>query len=97
MGLLPKSSVQPDLFDEPNDRARCDARMLVMDQINKKLGRGSVMIVAVGVKQRLRSLALLGNRRSHFQPCSRATLLSRVKVRESSQQKFVFVVHIMLS
>lgn len=52
MGLLPKSSVQPDLFDEPNERARGDARMRVMDQINMKMGKGSVTIAAVGVKQR---------------------------------------------
>ncbi|MBU1214820.1 MAG: Y-family DNA polymerase [Gammaproteobacteria bacterium] len=52
MGLQPRDSVQPDLFDEPGDRARDEARMRVMDQINKKMGKGSVTIAAVGVGQR---------------------------------------------
>ena len=52
MGLQPRDSVQPDLFDVPSDSAKGDARMRVMDQINKKMGKGSVTIAAVGVGQR---------------------------------------------
>jgi len=52
MGLQGKDTVQADLFDQPIDQARSEARMRVMDQINKKMGKGSVTIAAVGVGQR---------------------------------------------
>lgn len=52
MELQPKISVQPDLFDEPEERSRADARMRVIDQINRKMGKGSVSIAAEGIHQR---------------------------------------------
>ena len=51
MGLQDKDTVQADLFDQPIDQARSEARMRVMDKINKKMGKGSVTIAAVGVGQ----------------------------------------------
>ncbi|GAB1232383.1 Y-family DNA polymerase [Ferrigenium sp. UT4] len=56
MGLQGKDTVQPDLFDQPMDQpmdqAKSEARMKIMDQINQKMGKGSVTIAAVGVGQR---------------------------------------------
>ena len=52
MGLQPKGSVQPTLFDDPEEDARSDRRMSVMDAINQKMGRDSLGIAAAGIKQR---------------------------------------------
>jgi len=52
MGLQPKDSVQPTLFDDPVDQAKSDSLMCVMDAINHKMGKGSVGIAASGIRQR---------------------------------------------
>ena len=49
MGLQPKGSVQPTLFDEPINQAKSDGLMQVMDEINRKMGKGSVGIAASGL------------------------------------------------
>jgi DNA polymerase V len=49
MGLQPKGSVQPTLFDNPVEHAKSDGLMHVMDEINRKMGKGSVGIAASGV------------------------------------------------
>jgi DNA polymerase V len=52
MGLQPKGSIQPTLFDDPVEQKKSDSLMHVMDAINHKMGQGSVGIAASGVKQR---------------------------------------------
>ena len=52
MGLQPKGNVQPTLFDDPEEDARSDRLMTVMDAINQKMGRDSLGIAAAGIKQR---------------------------------------------
>jgi len=52
MGLQDKDTVQADLFDQPMDQAKSEARMKIMDQINQKMGKGAITIAATGVKQR---------------------------------------------
>ena len=52
MGLQPKGSIQPTLFDDPVEQGRSDSLMNVMDAINHKMGQGSVSIAASGIKQR---------------------------------------------
>jgi len=52
MGLQGKDTVQADLFDQPMDQAKSEARMKIMDQINQKMGKGAITIAATGVKQR---------------------------------------------
>ncbi len=52
MGLQPKGSIQPTLFDDPVEQARSDNLMQVMDAINHKMGQGSVGIAASGIGQR---------------------------------------------
>lgn len=52
MGLQPKGSVQTSLFDEPEDQAKSDSMMRVMDAINRKMGQGSVTVASSGVRQR---------------------------------------------
>lgn len=49
MGLQPKGSIQPTLFDEPVNQAKSDNLMYVMDEINRKMGKGSVTIAASGL------------------------------------------------
>lgn len=50
MGLQPKGSIQPSLFDEPINQAKSDNLMHVMDAINRKMGKGSVGIAASGLR-----------------------------------------------
>ena len=52
MGLQAKETVQATLFDDPVKQARADNRMCVMDEINRKMGQGSVTIAASGIRQR---------------------------------------------
>ena len=52
MGLQPKGTVQPTLFDDPVEQERSDGLMHVMDAINRKMGQGSVSIAASGIRQR---------------------------------------------
>ena len=52
MGLQPKGSVQPTLFDDPVEQLKSDNLMHVMDEINQKMGKDSVGIAAAGIKQR---------------------------------------------
>ena len=40
------------LSDDPDEQARADNRMQVMDQISRKMGQGSVTIAASGIRQR---------------------------------------------
>ncbi len=49
LGLQPKGSIQPTLFDEPVNQAKSDNLMHVMDEINRKMGKGSVGIAASGL------------------------------------------------
>jgi len=52
MALQPKGSVQASLFDEPEDQAKSDSMMRVMDAINRKMGKGSVTVASSGVRPR---------------------------------------------
>ena len=52
MGLQTKESVQPTLFDDPNEQAKSDRLMHVMDAINSKMGQGSVSVAASGIRQK---------------------------------------------
>jgi len=52
MTLQPKGTIQTSLFDEPEDQAKSDSMMRVMDAINRKMGKGSVNVASSGVKQR---------------------------------------------
>ncbi len=52
MGLQPKATLQPTLFDDPEKQARSDDRMRVMDAINRKMGQGSLCVAATGTRQR---------------------------------------------
>ena len=52
MELQPKGMLQGTLFDDPVADARSESRMKVMDQINRKMGQGSVSVAASGIKQR---------------------------------------------
>lgn len=52
MGLQPKGTVQASLFDEPEDQAKSDSMMRVMDAINRKMGKGSVTVASSGVRPR---------------------------------------------
>ena len=52
MGLQPKGSLQPTLFDDPDEDKRVDRLMKVMDAINSRMGRDSVAVAASGIKQR---------------------------------------------
>jgi DNA polymerase V len=52
MALQPKGSVQSSLFDEPEDLAKSDSMMRVMDAINRKMGKGSVTVASSGVRPR---------------------------------------------
>lgn len=49
MGLQPKGSIQPTLFDNPVEQAKSDNLMHVMDAINRKMGQGSLTIAASGL------------------------------------------------
>lgn len=48
-GLQPKRSIQPTLFDEPSSQAKSNNLMQVMDAINQKMGRGSMIVAASGL------------------------------------------------
>lgn len=52
MGLQPKGTIQTSLFDEPENQAKSDSMMRVMDAINRKMGQGSVTVASSGVRQR---------------------------------------------
>jgi len=52
MALQPKGTVQASLFDEPEDQAKSDSMMQVMDAINRKMGKGSVTVASSGVRPR---------------------------------------------
>jgi DNA polymerase V len=52
MGLQPKGSVQPTLFDDPEKQLKSDNLMRVMDTINRRIGQGSLTIAASGINQR---------------------------------------------
>ena len=49
MGLQPKSSVQPTLFDDTTKQTKSDNLMQVMDAINQKMGQGSVTVASSGL------------------------------------------------
>jgi DNA polymerase V len=51
MGLQPKGSVQPTLFDDTDKQEKSDSLMHVMDAINQKMGKGSLTIAASGLGQ----------------------------------------------
>lgn len=52
MGLQPRATIQPTLFDDPVAQARSDSLMHVMDAINQKMGQGCVGLAASGIRQR---------------------------------------------
>jgi DNA polymerase V len=52
MGLQPKTTLHPTLFDNPAKQIKAGALMRVMDGINLKMGPGSVFLAAAGVNQR---------------------------------------------
>jgi DNA polymerase V len=52
MGLHEKGLAQRTLFDDPNEQARSDKLMYVMDSINRRMGKDSVTVGATGTKQR---------------------------------------------
>jgi DNA polymerase V len=49
MGLQPKGTIQPTLFDEPVNQAKSDGLMHVMDEINRKMGKGSLTVAVSGL------------------------------------------------
>lgn len=51
MGLQPKGTIQPGLFDDAGKQIRSDGLMHVMDAINRKMGKGSMTIAASGIRQ----------------------------------------------
>lgn len=52
MGLQPKATIQPTLFDDPLEQEKSDSLMHVMDAINQKMGQGCVGLAASGIRQR---------------------------------------------
>jgi len=52
MGVQPKGMMQASLFDEIQDQAKSDSMMKVMDEINRKMGKGSVTVASSGVRPR---------------------------------------------
>ena len=50
MGLQPKGSVQPTLFDDTDAQEKSDNLMHVIDAINQKMGKGSLTIAASGLR-----------------------------------------------
>ena len=52
MGLQAKELAQRTLFDDPDMQIRSDNRMHVMDSINRKMGKGSITVAAMGTKKR---------------------------------------------
>jgi len=42
-------SIQPTLFDDTDKQAKSDGLMTVMDEINRKMGQGSLTIAASGL------------------------------------------------
>lgn len=50
MGLHPKANLQASLFDEPQEQSKASGMMSVMDEINRKMGKGSLTIAAAGVR-----------------------------------------------
>lgn len=49
MGLHPKSTIQPTLFDDPIEQSASSRLMQVMDAINQKMGQGKLSIAASGI------------------------------------------------
>lgn len=52
MGLHPKANLQASLFDEPQESSKASGMMSIMDEINRKMGKGSLTIAAAGVRPR---------------------------------------------
>ncbi len=52
MGLQARGMRQQTLFDDPLAQARSEARMDVMDAINRQMGQGSITVAATGVNKR---------------------------------------------
>lgn len=52
MGLEAKGSQPQDLFDDPAEKERADARMSVMDEINRRMGKETIAFAVSGVKKR---------------------------------------------
>ena len=51
MGLQARESVQATLFDDPATQAKSTSMMHVMDDINQRMGQGSIAIAASGISQ----------------------------------------------
>lgn len=49
MGLQPKETIQPTLFDDTDKQTKADHLMNVMDSINRKMGKGSLTVAASGL------------------------------------------------
>lgn len=54
MGLQPKATVQPTLFDDTAAQVRSASLMRTLDVINRKMGQGSLRVAAAGTRQRWR-------------------------------------------
>jgi len=54
-GLVPERPTQLSLFTEPERLARQEAASRVADQINRRLGRGTITFASVGKEQRWRA------------------------------------------
>ena len=52
MGLQAKQAVQATLFDDTAAQEKSKKLMLVMDSVNRRMGKGSMTIAASGTKQR---------------------------------------------
>lgn len=52
MGLEAKGSQPQDLFDDPVEKERADARMRLMDEINRRMGKETITLAVSGVKKR---------------------------------------------
>lgn len=52
MALQPKGTIQAALFDDPAEQAKSAKLMQVMDNINRRMGKGSLTIAASGTRPR---------------------------------------------
>lgn len=52
MELQPKGTIQAALFDDPAEQAKSAKLMQVMDSINRRMGKGSLIIAASGTRPR---------------------------------------------
>lgn len=52
MGLQAKAARQPDLFDDAPAQEKSNSLSRVMDDINRRMGAGSITIAAAGTRQR---------------------------------------------